>query len=149
MELLDMDVESMEMDYPDDGDLHMYVLDDYWLWSMNFETNYSQQYRDELELEAGSDLTMSTIIPPQVTNKKVSCKHNDVCCICLERIDYTNNTNDVTYCEHQCGQSIHTKCIQQWTQDTCPYCRVDHRPIGKILPMQKKMFCINTTTTNS
>lgn len=51
-------------------------------------------------------------------------KNNDVCCICLEKMQLDNEkTLSSLICEH----TFHTECLIEWlkVKDLCPICRVD------------------------
>lgn len=110
------DVDSMEMDYPDEFDQHMYILP---------EEHVSLP---DLGLKVGC-----AVAPPPTANINIKpCRHNTSCAICLESIAYDKSDNQkLVYCQQQCGQVFHEQCMNQWERTSCPICRCKTKPCGR------------------
>lgn len=53
---------------------------------------------------------------------KVQLKTDDVCPICLDELD---NTEQIDYCTYNCGKAVHSNCFKMWTKNKgkkCVYC---------------------------
>ena len=129
-----IDVESLEIDYPDDGDdVQMYFTPE-------------PQYENSVYID--SPINIIPDHPPIRT----CCKYNITCSICLCSIKY-ENLCVLSYCEYQCGQVFHRNCIQLWHKDTCPICRHNQKPDGSISKKKynthKKQLVENVDQTQS
>lgn len=123
------DVESLEMDYPDEHDEHMYIVPD-----LPYEPPWSTLSDDLPHLETVID-PLSTKL--HFTPKKKPCRHNETCVICLEPVDYTCSTPLLLFCQQQCGQVFHATCLNKWKKTSCPICRCPVKPCGKVLCLNK------------
>lgn len=118
------DMESLEQDYPDEDDIHNYVMP---------LPTYPQYF-------------LCTSPTPRDCNAKPHtplvdmCRYNDTCAICLDTIQYLDTGGrkgkqyhpHVVYCQYQCGQVFHTTCLHRWHQNTCPTCRHTQKPSGRV-----------------
>lgn len=104
------DVESKELDYPDEEDL--------------WESEYDGK-NDPTQWQIFEDAKKTTRLPerrnivlPQIRKKRkrVLPRETDTCCICLESL-----TKNLCFCDMECGTIFHKKCVN--TIIACPICR--------------------------
>ena len=110
-----IDMECLEIDYPDEPDLDMI-----------FEPPQMVYMCSEEILEQKEFVTVHP------------CRHNSTCSICQEPIDYTCGSRGLVYCEYQCGNAFHESCLGHWKKNKCPLCRYSKKPSGRPTTKNKK-----------